>query len=379
MFAKKYPLFSVAIVAIFMASCGVPTHMQVETNNDPENRDLDVRFRTTYYFRVFDFCYNRSQRNASSNPNAEYNIIPETDTLYRYRMTGKAHSLWQNVKFESGTLQDYQIDPFGTDVVYDDSINGFRVRSYEEGEKEALRAKDLDTYRQLYGLWEASKENGALQASSTQLETAMQQVLNRYIASLGGAPDRSQSAEAEEITLTTSGEKHKPLDARSRFMLRQTLDQEITGEATVTQDEGSDPKLTLEDIVITTEKVERQGLHTQSSIVCPNNAPHVNRGFQILGPAGWRTFLQSERLILAMYTDAEPLISTMAAYSDRILNAKIEPTSALLPLVREQLKVVEAEREADRISAEPSSEVTDVVIESVYSRVLDKFGSGAVQ
>ena len=57
------------------------------------------------------------------------------------------------------------------------------------------------------------------------------------------------------------------------------------------------------------------------TIECPTTAP-TRRGFQILGPEGWRTFDQDERLLLAMTTDSQPLISTLKDISSRILNTQ---------------------------------------------------------
>ena len=47
---------------------------------------------------------------------------------------------------------------------------------------------------------------------------------------------------------------------------------------------------------------------------------NLRRGFQILGPEGWRTFNQDERLIMAMNATGEPLIATMQELSGRVLD-----------------------------------------------------------
>ena len=41
---------------LITVGCTRPESMQVRTGNDPFNEDKDVAFRTTYYFRVFDYC-----------------------------------------------------------------------------------------------------------------------------------------------------------------------------------------------------------------------------------------------------------------------------------------------------------------------------------
>ena len=43
-------------IGVGMAGCAVPEHQRVRDGVEPEHVDTDVRFRTTYFFRVFDFC-----------------------------------------------------------------------------------------------------------------------------------------------------------------------------------------------------------------------------------------------------------------------------------------------------------------------------------
>lgn len=129
-----------------LAGCGVPAAYQLRSGLDPQHQDTDVRFRTTYYFRTFDYCYNEALR---SNNKSIIDVIPGTDTLYRYRMTGQAHSLTTNVKFEAGTLRADEIDPFGTDIVYDPVIKGFLRRSPAEAKAEAQRQGALGDYHRL--------------------------------------------------------------------------------------------------------------------------------------------------------------------------------------------------------------------------------------
>ncbi len=79
------------------------------------------------------------------------------------------------------------------------------------------------------------------------------------------------------------------------------------------------------------------------SLECPDKL-FARRGFQVLGPEGWRTFDQDERLILAMSSSGKPLISTLNDLSNRVLNEQPSRNIALLELTRERLKVSEGER-----------------------------------
>lgn len=166
--------------AALLSACTVPRDMHVTYSSTPQHIDDDVRFRTTYYFRTFDYCWDAADAALTVDlpqraellekvkglfPRAtdqqlfslasafaekkkitaiDYaRIIPETDTLYRYRMTGKASSVFNQIHFESGSLDKSQIDPFGTSVSYSNEGKGFVVRSSDEVKQDALNATQL--------------------------------------------------------------------------------------------------------------------------------------------------------------------------------------------------------------------------------------------
>ncbi len=54
---------------------------------------------------------------------------------------------------------------------------------------------------------------------------------------------------------------------------------------------------------------------------------------------------------MAMHTSAAPLIETLQEYAGRMLKDKANPAEQLLPLVRENTRVVEGERALDRMTA----------------------------
>jgi hypothetical protein len=145
----------IASILIVTAGCSVSKSMLIRTGEDPVHKDNDVRFRTTYYFRVFDACEGLSE---VPNPNARTDTVLggvrqgpyhlRTDSLYRFRMTGKAYALFQRIHFESGTLRKEEIDPFGSNVVFDSKTNRFAYKSREETEHDVRReARFLDIER----------------------------------------------------------------------------------------------------------------------------------------------------------------------------------------------------------------------------------------
>lgn len=102
-------------VAGLVAGCTVPPGMSVRTGNDPKHADDSVLFRTTYYFRVVDYCNFDGTRGLRLDEKS-YNRPLRVDSLYRYTMTGKASGLFSKVFFESGTLKEHEISPFGKTV-----------------------------------------------------------------------------------------------------------------------------------------------------------------------------------------------------------------------------------------------------------------------
>lgn len=99
----------------------------------------------------------------------------------------------------------------------------------------------------------------------------------------------------------------------------------------------------------------------------------MRRGLQVLGPEGWRTFNQDERLLLAMSSSGKPLISTLKDLSARVLNEQSDPSALMLPLVRERLKISRTRRTLDSLDSRlpppdaPTSEVQGLVQKIIQS------------
>ncbi len=116
--------------------------MQYRLADEPEQVDRDVRFRTSYYFRVFDLCLPPEPARLSNAMALDQILSPNgsgymlSDSLYRFTMTGKARALTTKVRFESGILRADQIDPFGTSVGYDQRTGQFHVQSHAETQEE---------------------------------------------------------------------------------------------------------------------------------------------------------------------------------------------------------------------------------------------------
>ncbi len=302
------PIFVLAsIVAVSACSGDVTREYRVDTGIHPEEQDENVRFRTTYYFRVFDVCtadeFGKSfGDNDPGDPSASakaqatkmttkleamttvqkerqkaqygddifskkrlgrYEI--RNDSLYRFRMTGKASALFKDVHFEAGTLRAEQIDPFGTKIRYDSKGRSFSV---SPGEDRRTRQREAS--------FEAIEKLAATRANLAKAGLTQDQI--------------------------------KVLDSK--------MVEAITNQIPPP---------------------------TEGGVICPTGQDG-RRGFQILGPEGFRTFDQDERLILAMTSNSKPLIGLLQEITSRMQRSKEESATLLLPLARERSRILDGQR-----------------------------------
>jgi len=92
----------------------VTSALRIDVSEHPAHQDEQVRFRTTYYFRIVDSCelgeenghkdyYDKDRRPFKVRQAGKPKIV--NDTLYRFRMTGKTSALFAKINFESGVLR----------------------------------------------------------------------------------------------------------------------------------------------------------------------------------------------------------------------------------------------------------------------------------
>lgn len=134
------PTVAIGVATIMLAGCSVAPEHHIRTGSDPRFQDKNVAFRTTYYFRVFDYCKAKDGK----HPN-----VPVSGGLYRFTMTGKANTSTNNIKFESGSLKSWEIDPLGAAVIYDENIKRYRYVSENETQAKAEKAQAWDEYLSL--------------------------------------------------------------------------------------------------------------------------------------------------------------------------------------------------------------------------------------
>ena len=166
-FNKSYNLNRFYILFIYLSMLSgctswgdVSPAFQIDHGNEPETQDRMVRFRTTYFFRVVDSCNIDDGIDADSYHNAfgvfrvrkQGKLKIVNDSLYRFRMTGKANALYSTIHFESGVLREEQIDPFGSTVKYNHETKSFRVQSSSQIRETTRRDAILDEIKKLQAL-----------------------------------------------------------------------------------------------------------------------------------------------------------------------------------------------------------------------------------
>ncbi|MCY4612206.1 MAG: hypothetical protein OXB94_01085 [Nitrospira sp.] len=340
--------------AMLLGGCTVPEHMQVRAGIDPRNQDDQVRFRSTYYFRVFDVCRN------PDNGKVEVDGPPQRDSLYRFRMTGKASSLLSQVHFESGTLHKSEIDPFGSNVVFDKNLGRHWVVSREEIDIAARRNERYDQIeRRLKLLQEIYKLIGHPDVKALKQLTTI-------LGNSNQMSEKERQQLLEKLTAFVDELRTKAGDnLKKRFIpIIEALINSIKKQI-----------VNLDALIISSPTKSKDDGHKNHS-VCPEGT-ELERGFQVMGPEGISTFKQDQRLVMAMTSSGKPLIGALKELSGRMLAEYGSGSEFLLPLAKENLAILRAKRVVDTFQDE--QEVKNVKGEQLKQRVIEAFDQDASQ
>lgn len=339
---------------ISTSACTVPANMHITNGLDPRHVDDDVRFRTTYYFRTFDYCWDANVKvsqlaDEKGDPTFYRKIIPQTDTLYRYRMTGKASALFSRIRFESGVLKANAIDPFGTQVSFSSEADGFVVRSHDEvknladaaARTESIRADRIDRVWSLITIYKKiDPAETQLRADTlAKIGTAMEKLATED----GGA---AVGAQLSDLLQASKELKAGVADLSGRMARAETSAEKIQADLKSIADKA---EVSIKQIQ------ERANINRLGD--CPVGE-NIRKGFQIMGPEGIKTFDQNDRLILAMSSSAQPLIETLQEYSGRIAASRVDVSAQLLAIANENLRAEAARRliaDARATNADPAT------------------------
>lgn len=291
--------FSLLLGVAILAACAVPKSMRVDSGASPKYEDESVRFRTTYYFRVVSLC--------EGEVDTRSNRMIETDSLYRFRMTGKAGEFANKIHFESGILHKNIIDPFGTIIRYDEETGRAYVASHDDVQRESKRKMLLGEINEYLKLLDNDK------LTNEKVKTTYQDLIQANLDSIKGLnPVQPVSDSNTDFTLenSKSNPKSKPINP---------------ADSTENNSDKNKGKC---------------------------KADSKRQAFQILGPQGMATFDQDQRLILSMSTNAKPLISTLKELANRMMPRPANTTENLLLITQERLKLSNTERELFSLDGE---------------------------
>jgi len=208
-------LFLILICA-GLAGCtigDVPAALRIDSGMDPDKQDQYTRFRTTYYFRVLDSCtiidqnlVDGAKEPAKLKEYLKLGAFTErqlgktkvvNDTVYRFRMTGKASALFNKVNFGSGVLRADQIDPFGSSVEYK---NGhFEVKTGSIARHNEMRRAAIDEINELRHLHDQMATDKVQGLGTDELRTIIRdkvKLLNGSGAALSLADSDKTSSNA---------------------------------------------------------------------------------------------------------------------------------------------------------------------------------------
>ena len=352
------------IAACLVSACtNIPNSMKVAAGNTPSNIDDYVRFRTTLYFRSFDYCLNKAWLdNLGGEPlsaqtgSRDIYIIPGTDTLYRFLMTGKAVSGTTQVRFESGTLPANVIDPFGAVIERNPQTGRPQFVSQSELDQRERRGDAREQFNTLREFLDElpEKSNDSEPLTNAELDRIKSEIVKQMIASIN---DFSGDLGEPNPSTVIGNAVLDALRVQNKDITREEVEQALKPLLDVMA------KARAGQIGAQQATPSNQAVSTQCT-----NGP-ARRGFQIMGPEGWRTFKQDERLIMAMSSSAKPLIQSLQRVSNNVLNTSMPESEILLPLVRESLSIQVAEAALSN-----SENTSDENVMATLTAVRSEFG-----
>lgn len=319
---------SIVILAVQGCAFGdLPSSLRIDTGDEPAYRDDDVRFRTTYYFRVVDSCqlnsgaeeknYDTSRSPFRVKETGKLKIV--NDTLYRFRMSGKGSALFNQIHFESGVLRAEQIDPFGTAIVLDEVNNVFTVKSassFRDQDKRKAIQREIDQLRELY----------------------------RDLA----------KGKVTEPELFDDGSQSLRDAIKAKIQLLATAT-DISSPAT--SDAGN------QDL--------KKG---QKTILCPEGRP-AKQSYLLYGPEGVRELDPDERLLMAMSSSSKPLIGMLQQLSGKQLRESQRLPSNTQEIANERAWIFALKKKLTRAETalEPSIDLEELPSSSgLIKQLLDK-------
>jgi hypothetical protein len=292
----------------------MPKAMKVDYGTQPESVNSHVAFRTNYYFRVFGDC-------ATPSGNGD---LPAYSGLYRFRMTGKANTLTNRIKFESGILPAKSIDPFGVSLRYDENSDSLTFLDQQHAAREAKLARLAELLGELKKVRDSlppaksdeAEKTTELGKAGDATRLAFESVIKTLVDEVG------KLGMLRDLDVPTEAWPHITV-AHSALL---TMLTELKGHLTDEQ-----RKALIDKALQRFDQAHANLMALVEGVARGKGCTRNQRGFLILGPEGWKQFNPEDRLIMAMYSSGRPLIATLNELSARAL--RTEGASAEASLV----------------------------------------------
>jgi hypothetical protein len=356
---KLRAILAVSALALTLGGCGMSRRLHVTYGESPHYVDQDVRFRTTYYFRVFDYC---ALTKATIGGEQYAKVIPNTEALYRYRMTGKASAMFTKIRFESGVLKAAQIDPWGAKIGFQEDGKAEYTAAPAGVDADTAQDSDYTRISQLMSLLkgmsaaEFAASRGVVENALSRLiqarlgltaadnETIVKNVLEGYKKDRDAAQAKFDMAQKKAIADREDATKKRQTAKQSGTTdddnIAKTAEETAeASEASATSAQKDKENVDLKGGVAASEALA--AIMAASVTDCPPNLQR-KRGFQVMGPEGMKTFNPEDRLVMAVSFDGKPLVEMLQQYAARVLAPKAGLAARTLPLVQENLVLADA-------------------------------------
>lgn len=328
----------ILVVATAIAGCSglgdVPPGLRVDTGLEPQHLDEQVRFRTTYYFRVLEGCPIEKNIIDDLSERGHFvkringNFVPLNDSLYRFRMTGQAAALFNRIHFESGVLRKEQIDPFGSAVHFNTETNSFLPTPADHLRAQAKSTATINETSRLRKLFDQFKTDANFSEASKQaFEAQLNEIIQNRLESIKANP--LTSGTVDTISSTT------PQDSTA-----------TQARASSAAEEASQP-------------TNRQDQTSPKGEASPkgrcNGQPSLKK-YYLLGPEGSKELDPNDRLLMALSVDSKPLIGMLQQISEHKFQSQETSLHLMEALLDERSRIFDAQRTISRMKDMPISE-----------------------
>lgn len=325
----------------------VPSGLRVGTGLEPEYIDQQVRFRTTYYFRVLEGCPLKKNESDDFSTVSELftkrisgNLVPLSDSLYRFRMTGQAAALFNKVHFESGVMRKEQIDPFGSTVRYNEEANSFLPISADQLRSQAKNdaaMNDISRMRKL--IEEFKKDTNFTNESKQAFELQLMDIIQNRLEVIKTNP---RAIETKDKTLATGPQPRASTQGQSSSTTSQP-DIATQGQpSSATTPSGTGTPSPGPPAATSTDPSATSQIHVTHQRSC-NGQPSLKK-YYLLGPEGSKELDPSDRLLMALSVDSKPLLGMLQQISEHKFQSHETSLHIMEDILDERGRVFDAQR-----------------------------------